>query len=213
MSYDEIIQNPDYIEIESVKHSDIKAQVIKEFKENRGWAVIANVYQIIGVLSFIAGASTAFIHFYEDRETVYLLWAGIGLVFTFTLLIVFHELIHAVAFKLIGANNLTFGMVLRKYIFYVEADHELINYSQSKKVALAPVVIIGLISLTGMAVFYIHPVFYFFLSVLSIHSLLCSGDFGILCFFQNRPDMEILTYDRKDEKKTYFYGKMIKNIK
>lgn len=206
MTYNELLANDDYQEIASVKHTEMKDFVVSEVVENQGWARIANMYQIAGVLAFVLGGFKAFMPFFVQREAVYLWWLFFGLIFTFTVLIVLHELIHAIAYRRVGARHLSFGMELRKFLFYVQADREVLNYKQFKIVALAPVILVGLLSTLGMVIFYNQPAFYFFLPIFSFHSLFCGGDFGLLCFFQNRPDQNILTFDVKEEGKTYFYA-------
>ncbi len=207
MNYNDLINDPEYTEIASVNHIEIKHLVLAEIKKNLGWARVANMYQITGILAFVLGTFKAFIPFFITGEYVFLIWLGIGLIFTFSLLIGLHELIHAAAYKYIGANHLSFGMVWDKFLFYVQSDYEVLNYKQFKIVALAPAVVIGILSVLGMIVFYNQSPFFFFLPIFSFHSIFCSGDFGLLCFFQNRPNMEILTFDIREEGKAYFYGK------
>lgn len=206
MTYDELINNPRYTEIYSLSHSDIKEMVVSEVAANNGYARVANMYQLAGLLAFMLGGFKAFMPYFVQRESVYLWWLFAGLVFSFTVLIPVHELIHAAAYRYVGARKLSFGMKLRKFLFYVQADKQVLNYRQFKIVALAPVVVVGALSILGMAVFYNQPAFYFFLPVFAFHSLFCAGDFGLLCFFQNRPDQEIFTFDIKAEGKTYFYA-------
>ena len=207
MSYEELIHNPDYKEISSVSHTDIKGLIFKEIAVNRGWSHIARIYQITGVLVFIIGCFKALLPFFKLHKTTNLIGLGWGILFTFTVLIVLHELIHAAAYRWVGATNLSFGMEWRKFLFFVQADKQVLNYNQFKIVALAPVIVVGVLSILGMVVTYHHPAFYFFLTVFAFHSLFCAGDFGLLCFFQNRFDHEILTFDSKYEKKTYFFSK------
>lgn len=206
MTYDELINDPHYSEIYALPHSDIKQLVISEVANNLGYARVANMYQLAGMLAFILGGFKAFMPYFVHRESVYLVWLFAGLVFSFTLLIPVHELIHAAAYRYVGARKLSFGMQLRKFLFYVQADKEVLGYREFRIVALAPVVVVGVLSILGMAVFYNQPAFYFFLPVFAFHSLFCAGDFGLLCFFQNRPTQEILTFDVKEEGKTYFYA-------
>lgn len=207
MTTEELLQNPDFKEITALSHTEIKNFIVSEITENQGWSRIANMYQITGILAFVLGGFKAFMPFFLSRETIFLSWLGIGLVFTFTLLIVLHELIHAIAYKSVGAKKLSFGMNIRKFIFYVQADKQVINYKQFKIVALAPAVVISLLSVIGMAIFYTQPIFYFFIPIFAFHSLFCAGDFGLLCFFENRKELDIVTFDNKQEGKTYFYGK------
>lgn len=209
MTYKELQNNTDFSEIAVWEHKNLKEMLIKEITDNPGWSRVANMYQIAGVLAFVLGGFKAFMPFFVHREAQFLIWLGYGLIFTFTLLIGIHELIHAAAYRWVGANNLSFGCELKKFLFYVLADKQVLNYEQFKKVALAPAVVVAVLSILGMAIFYTQPYFFFFLPIFAFHSLFCAGDFGLLCFFQNRPNQEIVTYDVKEEGITYFYAKEI----
>ena len=213
MNYTEITDNPEYEKIASLTHNEIKPFIVDELAKNCGWARVANMYQALGMLAFILGAFKAFIPFYAYRESTYLIHLVAGIVFLFTIGIVLHELIHAFAYKYVGAKKISFGMKPKKFLFYVQADGEVMNYQQFKIVALSSAVVVGVLSIFGMAICYNQPLFYFFLSILSLHSLCISGDFGLLCFFQNRPNEKIVTFDIKTEEKTYFYRKTTKSKK
>jgi len=207
MTHKELLQQTDYKLITSIRHSNVKELVYTELAKNRGWARIANGYQIIGAFTFVFFSFKAFIPYYYFRDTTPLFWLVMGLATSFSLLIILHELIHAAAYLWVGVHNLSFGVKWHKFLFYVLSDSTVLNYNQFKKVSLAPVVIVGVISLLGMIFFYNRPGFNFFLPIFALHSLFSAGDFGLLCFFQNRPDIEILTFDVKEEGKTYFYGR------
>lgn len=208
LTYEEIVSNPaSYEEIAALKHKEIKEFVVKELETSKGWGRIINMYQLAGMLLFLLGTFKAFMPFYARREFIYLLYLGAGVLFTVTVLIVLHELIHALAYKYVGAKHVSFGMNLRKFIFYVQSDKDVFNYAQFKIVALAPALVIGILSLLGMIVFYNQALMYFFVSIFAFHSFFCGGDFGMLCFFQNRPDKEIYTFDLKAEGESYFYAK------
>lgn len=206
MTYNELVSNPEFEQIASIEHSEIRSFVLGEVAKRPLWAHIANIVQITGLLVFVFGAFKVFVLFFERNETAYFRWLLYGLIFTFTFLIVIHELIHAIAYRIVGARHLSFGMNLRKFMFYVQADKQVLNYKQFQMVALAPAIIIGIISLLGLVFFYNQPAFYFLVPVFAFHGIFCGGDFGLLCFFQNHSDREIVTFDIKAEGKTYFYS-------
>lgn len=208
MTHKELISSNEYEQIIALKHSEIKTFIVTEVEKQSIWARIANMYQITGLLAFVLGLFKAFMPFFTKRESIYLIWLVLGLVFTFTVLIIMHELIHALAYRYVGARNLSFGMNIRKFMFYVQADKQVLNYKQFKIVALAPVVTVAIVSILGMIIFYNHAAFYFFIPLFAFHSMFCGGDFGLLCIFANRADKEILTFDIKSEEKTYFYAKI-----
>lgn len=207
MTYNEIQNNPEYTEIACVKHEDVRTFITAEMEQQPLFVKIANMYQITGLLAFVLGGFKAFMPFFIQREADYLGWLGIGILFSFSLLIVIHELIHAAAYRFVGVKNLSFGMYLRKFLFYVQADKQVVNYQQFKIVALAPSIVVSFLTILGMVIFYHEPVFYFFIPIFAIHSIFTGGDFGLLSVFQNRPEQDIVTFDLKSTATTYFYAK------
>jgi hypothetical protein len=206
MTYNELIKNPDYSLIQTLEHAEMKKLVVSEFRKNRGWSRIAIAYQLIGTSAFAFFLTLAIIKAVENHDFSNLIQFGYGTLFAFTALVIIHEFIHAAAYLLVGARHISFGMQLRKFMFYVLSDKDVVNYNQFKIVALAPAVIISSLSLAVLIIFYNQPIFYFILPIFGLHSVFCGGDFGLLCFFQNRPEQEILTFDVKTEGKTYFYA-------
>lgn len=209
MNYPEITDNPSYELIETLDHSQIKPFIKREIIGNQGWGLLAKMYQGMGLLLFGFALIKAFAPFMRSRETEMLEWMGWGILFCFTALIIIHELLHFFAYLAVGARKLSFGMDLRKFIFYVQADKQVLNYSKFKVVALAPALVVAVVSIAGAIIWFEQPLYYFFLTVLSVHSLFCVGDLGMLCYFENRSEDEIYTFDVKEEGKTYYYRKVV----
>ncbi|MFV0391563.1 MAG: DUF3267 domain-containing protein [Paludibacteraceae bacterium] len=207
MDCSEISTNPHFSLIETLEQREIKPFIRRELAGNQGWGLLGKMYQGAGLLLFGFALIKAFAPFMKTRETVYLESIGWGILFCFTVLIVLHELIHFFAYLSVGAKKLSFGMNLKKFIFYVQADRQVFNYKQFKVVALSPAITVAAISIAGAIIFFEQPLYYFFLTILAFHSLFCMGDLGLLCFFENRPEDEIYTFDLKKEGKTYFYKK------
>jgi hypothetical protein len=199
-----------YTLLDTLQHSDIKEFVVRELEPHALWARIANMYQIGGLLAFMLAGFRAFMPFFVQKESIFLMYFLFGTAFSFTVLIILHELIHAMAYKVIGAKNISYGIQLQKFLFYVQANKQVLNYNNMKIVALAPAVVVAVITIVGMAVFYQHPLFYSFAAVFGLHSLFCAGDMGILSYFANRNDKEIVTYDDKENDCSYFYLKKSK---
>lgn len=212
MTTQELLNNHEYKEIAVVNHAELKQFLIKEVEQQPVWARVANMFQITGLLVFMLGGFRAFMPFVLQRNSQYLLWMLYGLIFTFTLLIILHELIHAAAYLSVGARKLSFGVMWQKFMFYVSADRFVTNRKKFTIVALAPAVSIAILSMAGMAVFYSHPAFFFFVPVFGLHFIFCGGDFSLLCFFENRKGQEIFTFDVIEVGKTYFYQKTHPNL-
>ena len=200
-----IINNPAFEQIEVIEHSNLKPFLRREIIGNQGWGLIAKMYQGMGLLLVAFALVKAFAPYLRTRETISLEWMGWGVLFCITALIVIHELLHAIAYLIVGARKLSFGMNLKKFMFYVQADKQVLNYKQFMIVALAPAVVVGVVSLAGAIYFYGQPLYYSFMVIFGLHGLFCGGDFGLLCFFENRKEEEIYTFDVKSEGKTYFY--------
>lgn len=207
MTYEELINNPDYEKLDCFSHKNIKHVVMKEMGDGGRWSSVSNMYQVTGLIAIMIGGFKVFAPFIKHGNFDYLVGLAGGILFSVTLLIVVHEIIHAIAYLFVGAKKLSFGMRIRKFLFFVLADKQVFTLRQFKIVALAPVISVAVLTVLGMIFTYNQPMFYFFLSVFGIHSLFCGGDFGLLAYFENRKEREILTFDVKEEGKTYFYAK------
>lgn len=207
MSYEELINNPSYEKLDCFSHKNIKHVVMKEMGDGGRWSSVSNMYQVTGLIAIMIGGLKVFAPFIKHGNFDYLVGFTGGILFSVTLLIVVHEIIHAIAYLFVGAKKLSFGMRIRKFLFFVLADKQVFTLRQFKIVALAPVISVAVFTILGMIFSYNQPMFYFFLSIFGIHSLFCGGDFGLLAYFENRKEKEILTFDVKEEGKTYFYVK------
>ena len=207
MTYTDLTNSAEYEEITELSHDDVKKFIVREASGNNGWALIAKMYQGAGLLLFGFLLMKAFIPFMRSQTTENLIGMGWGILVCFTALIVAHELIHYLAYLVVGARKLSFGMKLRKFIFYVQADKQVMNYKQMKIVALAPAVVVALASGIVAMLNFETPIYYFCLTIFAVHSLFCSGDLGLLCFFENRNEDEIVTFDDVEAGVTKFYRK------
>lgn len=130
------------------------------------------------------------------------------MLFCFTFLVIIHELLHGLALKFTGAKKINYGGYLRKFVFYAEADSHILNRRQFAILALTPLVVIKLLTVAGIVIFWHHPTIYFFVLVMSTHSLFCAGDVALLSLFYKNMKDEIFTYDVKAEKTSYFYRRI-----
>lgn len=93
---------------------------------------------------------------------------------------ILHELIHAIAYRIAGAKreNISFGVVLEKGIFYCKCN----NYVDKKCIlisVLAPFVVIGIFTYIFGVIFYLGWLVY--LSLINIMG--CAGDLAMFSFF------------------------------
>lgn len=121
-------------------------------------------------------------------------------------LIPLHEYLHVLAYRSQGATTTSYDANFRKFYFMALADKFVANRKEFQVVALAPFVVISM-SLLVAAVFS-GPLWTFtWLGALLVHTACCSGDFGLLSYFDFHKDKEVVTYDDKENGISFFYGK------
>ena len=187
-----------------VSHQKLRDFVVEQIREEKYIIRIYSVYQIIMMLIFTFLLTRSIVLFIKGYSE-YIAEVGLALIFSFSALIVIHELLHALAYLLSGARKISFGFIPKKFIFYALADRQVIAPRAFHFVALAPLIVVKLICLIGFIEFYNNPLMYFFLSVMCLHSLFCAGDIAMLAFYNLHRGKEIYNYDNRSEGKTYFY--------
>ncbi len=201
----EDLQNSNEFELlTEVSHLHLKKFIIEQIQEEKQLIKAYSVYQIAMLVILVATVVKAFVMnshgISEPLQNI-----GLAVLFSFTVLVVIHELLHAVAYWLTGSRKLTFGAIWHKFIFYVLANKQVISPAAFRVVANAPLVVVKGTTLVLMILFWQHPVAYFFLTIMCLHSLFCAGDIAMLAFYRLHPDKEIFNYDDVDTKTTYFY--------
>lgn len=201
---DELQNSGQYELVGELEHREIKEFVIEQLTTDSRMIRGFMIYQVIMILVGMFFATRPLVLATRgDLQPFFYLVGAVGC--TFTLLVIIHELLHLVALKLTGAPRITIGGYLKKFIFYAEADRHVLNREQFALVALTPLVVVKVITLTGIIFTIGEPVFYFWIFVMSAHSLFCAGDIGLLSFFDRFPSSEVYTYDVREEKKSYFF--------
>lgn len=202
----EDLHNPDkFEEFAALEHANIKSFVINQLAKGGNLVTAYMVYQILMMILGIWFVGRA-IYLAFNHSFIPLIFTGVALVFSFTLLIPVHELLHGLALKLTGAKHIHYGAYLRKFIFYAEADRHVLGKPQFAFVALTPLFVIKAVSLLGIFIFFYTPILYFFIITMCTHSFFCAGDLALLTvFFEHN---EVYTYDEKSEKKSYYFRKI-----
>jgi len=202
------LQNSDKFElIAELDHQQIKDFVINQLIKGGRLVKSFMVYQIImivfGIIVIIRSIQLAFTGDIEPLK-----YTIAGGVFCFTALIIIHELLHGIALKITGAAKVNYGAYLKRFIFYAEADQHILNKKQFTLVALAPLAVVKIVSILAIIILYSNSSVFFVALVMSIHSLFCAGDIGLLSMFYNEKDSEYFTYDVRAERKSYFYKRI-----
>lgn len=194
-----------------VSHQKLREFVVEQITEEKYIIRIYSIYQVIMMLLFVFLLTRSIVLSVKGHSET-LISVGLAVVFSLSALIVIHELLHALAYLLTGARKISFGLILKKFVFYALADRQVIAPRAFHIVALTPFMVVKLICLIGFIEFYNEQLMYFFLSVMSLHSLFCAGDIAMLAFYRIHKEKEIYNFDDRSEGKTYFYSRKKQNI-
>ncbi|HNX55268.1 MAG TPA: DUF3267 domain-containing protein [Prolixibacteraceae bacterium] len=187
-----------------VSHQKLKEFVVQQISQEKRIIPLYSIYQLLMVLLFIFLLARSVVLAIKGFDEP-ILFIGLAAVFSVSILIVIHELLHALAYLVTGARKISFGAIPRKFIFYALADRQVIAPAAFRIVALAPFIIVKITCLIGVAIWFNQQLMYSFLTVMCLHSLFCSGDIAMLAFYNIHKGKEIYNYDDKTEGKTYFY--------
>jgi hypothetical protein len=206
LSPDDLENNERYTLISELEYHNIKPFILEEIGKKRMPIIAYSILQILALgfimfkLSFYTIGIISNGVFKQE-----LLVAGLAFLFSFTILIVVHELLHAAAFFILGKKNIGFGMQLKKFIFYTEVHRQVLSGKELVFVALAPFVAV---SLAGLLLWFFNRNSLwgdFSLFVTLIHLFFCAGDMALVSFRTGFKNTKIYTWDDRDKKKTYYY--------
>ncbi len=131
-----------------------------------------------------------------------------GLAIAFAL-VPLHEYIHVLAYKSQGATHTSYDANLKKFYFMALADQFVANKKEFEVVALAPFIVITTTLLILLGV--VNTEWRLTIStVLLAHSAMCSGDFGLLSYFEFNKEKQPVTYDDVEHHISYFCGRPLK---
>ena len=203
----EDLQNESEFELlTEVSHQKLREFVVEQITEEKYLIRIYSIYQVIMMMIFAFLLTRGIVLAFKGHSEI-LIEIGLSIVFSLSVLIVIHELLHALAYFFTGARKISFGVIPKKFIFYALADRQVIAPRAFHIIALTPFIVVKLICLIGIIGFYDEQIVYFFLSVMCLHSLFCAGDIAMLSFFRIHRGKEIYNFDNKSEGKTYFYNR------
>lgn len=203
----EELNNQDKFEmLASVEHARIKDFVLSQVMEDRRLVPYYMIYQTALFLAAIFFLTRSIVLAFRGDSSYLLVTIG-AILFSLTVLVVFHELIHGLVLKITGAPKVSFGMVPGKFIFYAEADKFVLGKKPFLWVAFTPLVIIQVVTAILIIAWYMQPLVYFPLMVMCIHSFFCAGDVALATLFFRFPGQEVFTYDDRQEKTSYYFVK------
>ena len=193
-----------YVLQDKLDHKEL-IPFIKENLNRRG--ITAFVYYGINLV-FLLIAIVMIIWNIEQKvisigDSIFHFFLGFSIAF---LLVGIHEYIHVLAYRMMGAKETSLDMNLKKFYFLALADKFVANRREFVFIALAPFTIISVV-FAVLAVVLPFGWSMTMVGVLFALTAMCSGDFGLLGYFEAHIGKEVVTYDDVENKVSYFYSK------
>lgn len=173
------------------------------FRKNR----ITISFLTLNILFAGSWLSLCMIHIYNDTISSGQAFAGFGYGCAITFLLApIHELLHGVAYRLKGAQNVIYKANWKKLYFMAIADRFVTERRAFYFIGLTPFVVLsaGLI-LLSFVTGALQQVMW--LTALWVHASMCTGDFGLMSYFAENKNKEVVTYDDAGEAVSYFYSR------
>lgn len=200
----EDLQNKEaYKMILEIDHQNMVPFILHEFR-NRN--LIIHLFVLINLGLLTAGLVFAIEQINQGNiglMALFLLWI-LGAIAGSTIVVPIHEGLHGLAYYSLGAKKVTYGGNLKQFYFFAVADRFVLDEKGIWPLALSPFVFISLACILGILYARV-PWQCFFWGFLSMHSLNCLGDFGILSFFWSNRGKKIFTYDLVDQGKSFVF--------
>lgn len=115
-----------------------------------------------------------------------------------------HELLHAAAFRILGARRIRFGAKPKYLIFYAIARDFVADYREMRFILYLPAIVISAallaIGLTAGPLIRVSAWWLLF-----FHMSACAGDFGLASFMRRHVHLGIVTGDDADDLVTRFF--------
>lgn len=210
ITHSELENSPHYRKIFEITHEDLIVFVSEHIKPDNlplrifylcNLPILAYIFYKIYYIIFIAPLN--WIYLISIILLSFVVFAAV--------IIPIHELLHALAFKILGAKKISIHAQWEKMLFYAIADKFVMNSREFIFLALTPFVIINSALIAGIC--FLHAEFKVAALVfLFFHLTGCIGDFALLGYLYKNRKSVILNYDDKELQKSYFYEEISDTI-
>lgn len=119
------------------------------------------------------------------------------------LVVPLHEILHGLAYWVLGAKKVKFGVDFQQFIFFVTADRYPVSKRELCFLAMTPFLLINLAA--GVLSIALLPHLALFIAFMLLsHNVMCIGDFALVNFVLPLKG-RIFSFDKPENKKSYFY--------
>lgn len=192
---------PEFTLLAEMTHQSLAEFVIEHFLRRTSW--LTRLHHLMTAATVAALILTAYVT--SRPWKLALLDFALALPALFLIVLPLHELLHATAYRLVGARDIRWDYSLRMAAVWVTAHRFVVTTGPFLVVALAPFVIINAVLIAGAIAFPKYAVFLLSLLLWHLHGSI--GDWSLLNFIWLHRKQGFWTYDDADVGKSYFYGR------
>jgi hypothetical protein len=202
----EALREQGFILDAALHHQELIPFVIKHlFIKNK----VTIPYFILTLLFFIYWAGLDIYSVYTGKLTLTaVITASASGIVVSLLLAPLHELLHGAAYRVCGARSVTYKANWKKYYIMAIADQFVAGRKPFYFIGSSPFVIIsvGLTVLISISNPWLQVMW---LTTLWTHATMCAGDFGLMSYFAEHRDKEVVTFDDAKNSVSYFYSRKV----
>jgi hypothetical protein len=205
----DLINNPEFELLFKLEHKNAK-QFVKEQLSHKSQLTKRYLWYQLSMAVLLSALVTCGLILLYVKSSVPIIFILGAFCFSFTFLILIHEMLHGLAFLLLGFKKISFGGDIRKFVFYTQADQQVLSSHDFYILAFFPLVTIKVLTVVAILITIVthSPWFWFWMIVMALHSFFCAGDIGLVSFFKHNRDKELFTFASKTEKISYFYHRI-----
>jgi hypothetical protein len=194
------LESPAFERLVLLRHPDLVDFAAEYFWRRPSWLIRAHHAVSISVLiALIVVAFRSWRGF-----TPFMLQLSVACVLFIALLLPLHEVLHAFAYRIVGARDLRWNWSRRGFAVFVLAHRDVVAARPFVFVALTPFVVINAALIAGALVVPRYAVAW--LVLLLFHTAGTSGDFALLNFLLGHRGRAVYTFDDAETQETGFYA-------
>lgn len=195
---EELQESDQYEKLQDLNHNEMVPFLMKNLKNRNP----INAVFKHGTMLLIA--LILFVWIGRWNTTAFFIGLGVGLLFTFTIGLILHELLHLLVYKMLGAKKTRLKALWSQGAVAAVAEKFVVSEKEFYWLAFTPFTVLtigGLIALfltTGW-IFYAVSIF------LVMHATACIGDFSLAGYMYEHRKDEIYTFDDVENDRSFFY--------
>lgn len=197
-THEELEESDEYKKLQDLDHNEMVPFLLDNLKNRNP----INAFFKHGTMLLIA--LVLFVWIGKWNTSLFFAGLGVGLIFTFTVGLILHELLHLLVYKILGAKKVRLKALWDQGAVAAVADKFVVNEKQFYWLAFTPFAVLttaGVVALFLTSGWLLYAVSFFIV----IHATACIGDFSLAGYMYEHRKEEIYTFDDVENDRSFFY--------